>query len=82
MHKYLHYRGLRKRSEKGAENITEDIIAENLPHWERKQTSKCRKHRESHTGLTQKRNTSRHIVTKMTKIKDKQRIQEAARKLP
>ena len=39
--------------EKGAENIFEDIIAENFPNLE-KETSKSRKHRESQTGLTQR----------------------------
>ena len=40
--------------EKGAENIFEDIIAENFPVWQRKQSSKSRKHRESQTESTQR----------------------------
>ena len=35
--------------EKGPEKISEEIIAENLT-WERKQSPKSMKHRESHTG--------------------------------
>ena len=31
MHQHLHYRGLRRRREKGEENIFEEIIAENFP---------------------------------------------------
>ena len=31
MYQYSHYRGLRRRREKGPEKIFEEIIAENLP---------------------------------------------------
>ena len=37
MYKYLHYRGSRRRSKEGTENIFEDIIAEDLTHL-RKET--------------------------------------------
>ena len=35
-----------RRSEKGIEKIFEEIIAENFPTWERKQTARSRKYRE------------------------------------
>lgn len=38
-----------------------------------------RKPRESQTGSTPKKTTTRHIVIKMAKIKDKERIVKAAR---
>ena len=47
------------------------------PPWEKKQTSKSRKYRESHTGLTQ-RGTHQNIVIKMAIIEDReyQKFQE------
>ena len=36
--------------EKGPEKVFEEIIVKNFPVWERKQSLKLRKHRESHTG--------------------------------
>ena len=36
MHQYSHYRGPRRRREKGPEKIFEDIIAENLPNMGKK----------------------------------------------
>ena len=36
--------------EKGFKKIFEEIIAENFPTWERKQSTKSRKHRESQAG--------------------------------
>ena len=41
-----------EEKEKRPEKIFEGIIGENFPDWERKQSLKSRKHRESHTGLT------------------------------
>ena len=49
MHQHSHYRGPRKRREKGPEKIFEEIVAENFPNMG-KETLKSRKHRESHTG--------------------------------
>ena len=44
----------RREREKGAENTSEGITAENFLTWKRKQTSKSRRGREFCTGLTQK----------------------------
>ena len=41
--------------EKGAENISEDIIAENIPNLGKEMVPKSRKCSESQTGLTQRR---------------------------
>ena len=38
--------------EKGPEKISEEVIAEKLPNWARKQLPNFKKTRESHTGLT------------------------------
>ena len=79
----MHYRGLRipegEDGGNGPEKIFEEKIAEKFLNLERKQSPKSRNRREFHIGLTQKRNTPRHIVIKMTKIKDKERILKATR---
>ena len=40
---------------------------------ESKHSLKLRKHRESHTGKNQRRNMTRHILIKITKIKYKEK---------
>ena len=39
-----------EEKKKGTEKILEEIIVENFPMWERKQSIKSRRRRESHTG--------------------------------
>ena len=39
-----------EQKKKGPEKIFEEIIAKNSLTWERKESPKSRKHRESHTG--------------------------------
>ena len=41
-----------KEREKEEENLLEDIIAENIPDWGKKETSRFRKHRELQTRRT------------------------------
>ena len=55
-----------EEKEEGAENLFEEIIAENLPNLERKQISKSRKHK-----MNPERHTPRHIVIKMAKVKER-----------
>jgi len=43
-----------EKREKGPENVLEDIIPESFPTWDRKQTSRSRKHRDSQIGSTQR----------------------------
>ena len=54
------------------ENVFEEIMAENFPNRDRKQTSRCRKHK-----VTDSMNP-RHIIIKMATVKE--RIQKTARK--
>ena len=76
----MHYRGSQKekKERKMAENIYQEIIAENFSTWKGRWTARPRKHRESNKMKT-KRSTPRHIVIKMTKIKDKKKILKVAR---
>ena len=77
----MHYRGLRRRREreKGAENIFENIIAENFPNMGKETVTQVQEVQRIPYRMNPKRNTPRHIVIKMTKIKDKERILKAAR---
>ena len=55
-HANLHIIGIPEgeEREKWIENVFEEIMAENLLTWEKKQISKSRKHRESQKGSTQR----------------------------
>ena len=62
-----------EEGEKGGVNIFEEKIAKISLTWERTQTSQSRKHRVP-PRINPKRTTQTHIVIKMVKIKDKERI--------
>ena len=67
-----------EEKKKGTEKIYEEIIVENLPTWERKQSIKSRKRRFPYR-INPRRNTPRHILIKLSKIKYKEKILKAAR---
>ena len=75
MHQYSHYRYPRRRIERGPKKILEDIIAENIPIMEKEIFNHIQ---EAHK-VPGRRNTLRHIVIKLTKIKDKEKILKATR---
>lgn len=65
--------GPRKRREgERGRKLSHEIMAENFPNRDRKQTSRCRKHK-----VTDSMNP-RHIIIKMATVKE--RIQKTARK--
>ena len=51
---HIHIIGVPEGEErdKGPEKISEEVIAETLPNWARKQSPNSKKTREYHTGLT------------------------------
>ena len=53
---------------KGYEKIFEEIIVDNFPTWQRKQSIKSKRHKELHT----RRNMSRHILIKLKNTKHKE----------
>ena len=65
--------------EKGEENIFEDIIAENFPNLGKETEIQAQKAQRAPNRINPKKTTPRHIVIKMAKIKDKERILKAAR---
>ena len=74
-----HYKGPRRRREreKEAENISEDIIAENFPTLGR-ETNKIQRAHRVPNKMNPKRFKPRYIINKMSKTKDKVRILKAA----
>ena len=63
--------------EEGPEKISEEIIAQHVPNMG-KESLKSRTQRVPYK-INPRRNTPRHILIKLTKIKDKEKIPKAAR---
>ena len=76
----MHYRETRRRRErKRIEIVFEELNAENFPNLGKEIVSQAMEvHRSTKTRDPRKK-TPRHIVIKMAKIKDKERLLEAAR---
>ena len=79
MQQHSHYRGPRNRREKGPEKIFEEIIAENFPNMGKEINSEGQAAQRVPVRINPKRNTPRHIVIKLTKIKDSDTILKATR---
>ena len=75
MYQHSHYRGPSKRREKGPEKISEEIVAENFPN--RGKETQYRKQSKYNIGINPRRNKPRHILIKLTKIKDKEKMSTA-----
>uniref|UniRef100_A0A8D1TW45 LINE-1 retrotransposable element ORF1 protein n=1 Tax=Sus scrofa TaxID=9823 RepID=A0A8D1TW45_PIG len=65
--------------EKGTEKIFQEIIAENFPHMGKESLTQFQKALRVPYKINPRRNTLRHILIKLTKIKDKEKILKAAR---
>jgi len=68
-----------EETEKGPEKIFEKIIAENFPNMGKEIVNQVQEVQRVPGRMNPKRNTSRHIVIKLTKIKDKDKILKATR---
>ena len=64
--------------EKGPEKISE-VIAENFPNMGKETVNQVQKAQRLPGRINPRRNTLRHIVIKLTKIKDKDKILKATR---
>ena len=80
MEQYSHYRGTRRRRErkKGIESVFEEIIAENFPKLGEEIVSHTMKAHRTPKTRDPRKTTPRHIIIKMAKIKDKDRVLKAA----
>ena len=65
--------------EKGTEKIFQEIIAENFPNMGKESLTQIQKAQRVPYKINPRRNTPRHILIKLTKIKDKEKILKAAR---
>ena len=79
MHQHPYYRGARRRRERrGQKKIFEEIIAENFPNMGKEPLTQIQEAQVPYK-INPRRNTPRHILIKLTKIKDKEKILKAAR---
>ena len=76
--KCIHIIGIIEREErkKGPEKIFEEIIAENFPSRGKEIVNEVQEAQRVPGRINPRRNTSRHIVIKLTKIKDREKILE------
>ena len=69
----------REEREKGPEKIFEEIIVENFPNMGKEIATQVQEAQRVPYRTNQKRNTPRHIVIKLAKNKDKEKLLKAAR---
>ena len=79
MQQHSHYRSPRRRREKGPEKIFEEIIVENFPNMVKEIATQVQEMQRVPGRINSRRNTPRHIVIKLTKIKDKEKLLKATR---
>ena len=79
-HDNIHIIGIPEgeEEEQGIENLFENVMMENFPNLIGKKSQNSRKHRVP-SKRKPKRPTSRHIIIKMAKFQDKEKILKAAR---
>ena len=77
MQQHSHYRGLRRRREKGPEKIFEEIIVENFPNMGKEIATQVQEAQRAPGKINPRRNTPGHIVIKLTKFKDKEKLLKA-----
>ena len=68
-----------EETKEGIENLFEDIMTENLPNVVKKKDTQVQESQRVQNKLDPKRPTPRHIIMKMTRLKDKETILTAAR---
>ena len=65
--------------EKETEKIFQEIIAENFPNMWKESLTQIQEAQQVPYKINPRRNTPRHILIKLTKIKDKEKILKVAR---
>ena len=68
-----------EKREKRPEEIFEEIIAEKFPNMGKEAVTQLQKVQRDPYRIKPRRNTPRHLLIKLTKIKDKDKILKAAR---
>ena len=72
----IHFTGVPEgeEREKGPEKIFEDIIVENFPNMGKEIATQVQEAQRVPGRINPRRKTPRHIVIKLTKIKDKEKL--------
>ena len=65
--------------EKGPEKILEEIIVENIPNMGKEIATQVQEAQRVPYRINPRRKTPRHIIIKLAKIKDKEKVLKAAR---
>ena len=68
-----------KEREKGTEKIFQEIIAENFPNMGKESLTQIQEAQRVPYKINPRRNTPRHILIKLTKIKVKEKFLKAGR---
>ena len=68
-----------EEKEKGPEKIREEVTAENFPNMGKEIVNQVQEAQRVLDRINPRRNTPRHIVIELTKIKDKDKILKATR---
>ena len=78
----IHIRGIPegKEGEKRPEKIFEEIIADSFPVMGKEIVNQVQESQKFPSRINPRRNTPRHIVIKLTKIKDRDKILKATEK--
>ena len=71
-----------EEKDKGAESLFVEIIEENFPNLRKETDIQVQETQRAPNNRSPKRPTPRHIIIKMSKIKDKERILKASRERP
>ena len=69
-----------EEEEQGIKNLFEQIMKENIPNLAKEIDMQVQEAQRVPKKLDLRRNTPRHFIIKLPKIKDKERILKAARK--
>ena len=68
-----------EEEEQGIENLFEKVMMENFPNLRREKATQIKETQRVPSKRNPKRPTARHIIIKMAKFQDKERILKAAR---
>ena len=79
MYEHSHHRSSRKRREKCPEKLFEEIIAENFPNMGKETLTQVEEAHRIPCRINPRRNTARHILIKLTKVKYKEKILKATK---
>ena len=80
MHQHLYYRVAEgEEREKETEKIFQETITENLPNMGKESLTQIQEAQRVAYKINPRTNTPGHILVKLTKIKDKEKILKAAR---